>query len=92
MEQTDKKQSMDLANAPLDTNTQRPIGYPFDEKKDDSFAAEFERYVHKEANRIIQEEKDRSFEEDERNAFAVSSWGSEGALVRFDGLDGEQVF
>lgn len=69
---------MDLANAPLDTRTLRPIGYPFDEKKDDSFAAEFERYVHKEANRIIQEEKDRSFEEDERNAFAVSSWGDKG--------------
>lgn len=78
MEQTDKKQSMDIANAPLDTNTLRPIGYPFDEEKDDSFAAEFERYIHKEANRIIQEEKDRSFEEDERNAFAVSSWGDKG--------------
>lgn len=92
MEQTDKKQSMDIANAPLDTNTLRPIGYPFDEEKDDSFAAEFERYIHKEADRIIQEEKDRSFERGRAQRLCGVQLRRQGAFARRDGSVGEQVF
>lgn len=78
MEKTKKKQVKDIANAPLDTSGLRPIGYPFDVEKDDSFAAEFERYIHAEAKHILEEEDNRSFEEGDRNAFAVTDWREEG--------------